>query len=101
MLAPPGGPSRILTVAAHAPGEAVASPARVLGSGELKFKYLNPNALLVAVGRPAGGAAREEAAGPRLTVTLLDGVTGRTLFSQVEWVGRVGRGALPALLGRW
>lgn len=38
MLAPAGTGQRILSVAAHSPGEAVASPARVLGDGSLKFK---------------------------------------------------------------
>ena len=84
VLAPAGGAARILHVAAHTPGEAVSSPARVLGNGDLKFKYLNPNSLLVAVGVPAraagssGGNAGEE----RLTVVVLDAVTGRVLFSQ-------------------
>lgn len=79
----------ILSVASHTPGEAVASPARVMGSGELKFKYLNPNALLVSVGEPAGSwgvawAEGEAVAAPRLTVSLLDAVTGRVLFSQAH-----------------
>ncbi|KAL4458516.1 hypothetical protein ABPG75_013381 [Micractinium tetrahymenae] len=96
VLAPPApaGSSatqqRILALAAHTPGEAVGSPARVLGSGELKFKYLNPNTLLVAVGEPRGarsghsGGDDSAAAGPRLTVTLLDAVSGRVLFSQTH-----------------
>jgi len=90
VLAPPGGSTRILTVAAQAPGEAVASPAIVLGSGELKFKYLNPNMLLVAVGEPNGGSARggaDAGAAPKLTVLLLDAVSGRVLFSQTHEVG--------------
>ena len=79
MLAPPGGPARLLALAAHAPGEAVFSPARVLGSGELKMKYLNPNTLLALAGPPAGTPG-----GGRLTATLLDGVSGRVLFSQAH-----------------
>ena len=83
MLAPAGGAARILHVAAHTPGEAVSSPARVLGSGDLKFKYLNPNSLLVAVGVPAAAAGGSgDAAEERLTVMVLDAVTGRVLFSQ-------------------
>lgn len=78
VLAPPGGPSRILTVAAHIPGEAVASPARVLGDGELRMKYLNPSALLAVAGPPRGSE------GGRLTAAVLDGVTGRVLFSQAH-----------------
>ncbi|KAL4426508.1 hypothetical protein ABPG77_008366 [Micractinium sp. CCAP 211/92] len=90
VLAPAGATApqqRILTVAAHTPGEAVGSPARVLGSGELKFKYLNPNTLLVAVGEPRdgrSGLSDGASAGPRLTVTLLDAVSGRVLFSQTH-----------------
>ena len=38
VLAPAGSGQHILSVAAHSPGEAVASPARVLGDGSLKFK---------------------------------------------------------------
>ena len=94
---------RILAVAAHTPGEAVGSPARVLGSGELKFKYLNPNTLLVAVGEPRGARSGHAAgdasagAGPRLTVTLLDVVSGRVLFIQAHEVSV----ALPGLSTSW
>lgn len=96
VLAPPapagsaGPQQRILAVAAHTLGEAVGSPARVLGSGELKFKYLNPNTLLVAVGEARGARSglsvddADASAGPRLTVTLLDAVSGRVLFSQTH-----------------
>lgn len=92
MLAPPGSGQRILSVAAHMAGEAVASPARVLGDGELKFKYLNPNTLLVLAGLP-GGAAPEAAAAATLTAVVLDAVTGRVLFSQAHevCVARAGR----------
>lgn len=98
MLAPPapagsaGPQQRILAVTAHTLGEAVGSPARVLGSGELKFKYLNPNTLLVAVGEARGARSglsvddADASAGPRLTVTLLDAVSGRVLFSQTHEV---------------
>lgn len=108
VLAPAGATApqqRILTVAAHTPGEAVGSPARVLGSGELKFKYLNPNTLLVAVGEPRdgrSGLSDGASAGPRLTVTLLDAVSGRVLFSQTH---EVRPPAVPAVHGpgcsRW
>lgn len=89
MLAPAGGPHRILTVAAHAPGEAVASPARVLGDGSVKFKYLSPNTLLAVVGLPRGAAelGSDAAEGGRLTALALDAVTGRVLFSQAHEVG--------------
>lgn len=87
VLAPAGSGRRILAVAAHLPGETVYSPARVLGNGELKFKYLNPNTLLVAVGPPAGGRGEQT-----LTVALLDAVTGRTLFSQAHEVRGDGTG---------
>lgn len=92
VLAPPGSGLRILTVAAHAPGEAVFSPARVMGDGELKFKYLNPNTLLVASGLPAGAGA-EAGAAAKLTVALVDAVTGRLLFSQAHEVGGGGGAA--------
>ncbi|KAI3435883.1 hypothetical protein D9Q98_001941 [Chlorella vulgaris] len=82
VLAPAGGSQRILAVAAHNPGEAVFSPARVMGSGEVKFKYLNPNALLVAVGVPGHASSQSEE--PRLTMLLVDAVTGRVLFSQTH-----------------
>ncbi len=103
VLAPAGATApqqRILTVAAHTPGEAVGSPARVLGSGELKFKYLNPNTLLVAVGEPRNGRIRLSdgaSSGPRLTVTLLDVVSGRVLFSQTH---EVRPPVVPAGIGR-
>ncbi|PRW59755.1 ER membrane complex subunit 1 [Chlorella sorokiniana] len=85
VLAPAGTGQRILAVAAHSPGEAVASPARVLGDGSLKFKYLNPNTLLVVVGLPAGAAPAADAAAPaKLTAVVLDAVTGRVLFSQAH-----------------
>lgn len=86
MLAPPGSGLRILAATAHAPGEAVFSPARVLGDGQLKFKYLSPNMLLVAAGLP-GGTPAEAGRAARLTVTLLDAVSGRVLFSQAHEVG--------------
>jgi hypothetical protein len=95
VLAPAGSGRSILSVTAHAPGEAVASPARVLGSGELRFKYLNPNTLLVAVGRPSPGSGvgggSEGSDEPKLTVVLLDAVTGRLLFSQNHEVQSAGR----------
>lgn len=85
VLAPAGSGQHILSVAAHSPGEAVASPARVLGDGSLKFKYLNPNTLLVVVGLPAGSAPAADATSPaKLTAVVLDAVTGRVLYSQVH-----------------
>ena len=84
-LAPAGGGQRIVAVAAHAPDEAVYTPARVLGNGELKFKYLNPSVVLVAVAGEGAGAGGEQHS--RLTVTLLDAVSGRLLHSQTHKVG--------------
>jgi hypothetical protein len=100
-LAPPtpGGPS-ILTVAAHTPGEAVFSPARVVGSGQIKFKYLNPNTLLVAVGWPSAAAAERAGGEPSLTVVLLDAVTGRVLHSQTHQVAASWTGGSRGHAGR-
>lgn len=71
------------------PHSAVQSHAKVLGNGSLKFKYLNPNTLFVAVGTPAGAQHAEGAEGEEhlLGVMLLDAVTGRVLASQQHEVG--------------
>lgn len=59
----------------------------MLGDRSLKLKYLNPNLLLLASGPPDGvpGASLKA---PRLTISLLDTVTGQVLFRQTHQVGR-------------
>ena len=69
---------------------------QVLGDRSLKLKYLNPNLLLLATG-PPNGAPLSTIKSPRLTVSLLDTVTGQVLFRQSHQVRPI---IGTALLGR-
>ena len=57
----------------------------MLGDRSLKLKYLNPNLLLLATGAP-NGVATSASKSPRLTVSILDTVTGQVLFRQSHQV---------------
>ena len=60
---------------------------QVLGDRSLKFKYLNPNTLFVAVGPPDGvPSAALPPDALQLTVSIIDTVTGRPLFRQTHQV---------------
>lgn len=63
---------RIVTIATRPSHDAVASIGRVLGDRTVKYKYLNPNTLVLG--------AVDDSAGT-LTVYLLDTVSGQVLFS--------------------
>ncbi|OTA56850.1 DUF1620-domain-containing protein [Hypoxylon sp. EC38] len=68
---PPAG-QKIVAVASRSKHDPIASIGRVLGDRTVKYKYLNPNTLVVA-------AIDEQAAS--LTVYLLDTVSGQVLTS--------------------
>ena len=68
---PPKG-ARIVSSAARSPHDAVASIGRVLGDRSVKYKYLNPNTLVVACAHDSDSA---------LSVYLLDTVSGQILSS--------------------
>ncbi|KAI1642828.1 DUF1620-domain-containing protein [Daldinia loculata] len=68
---PPAG-QRIVEVASRSTHDPIASIGRVLGDRTVKYKYLNPNTLVVA-------AINEQAAS--LSVYLLDTVSGQVLTS--------------------
>jgi hypothetical protein len=70
-FSPPQG-QRIVNIAAHPAHDAVASIGRVLGDRTVKYKYLNPNTLVLA--------AVDDSANT-LTVYLLDTVSGQILSS--------------------
>lgn len=71
VFSPPKG-QRIVSVATRPSHDAIASIGRVLGDRTVKYKYLNPNTLVVA--------ALDDAAST-LTVYLLDTVSGEILSS--------------------
>ncbi|KAK9804018.1 hypothetical protein WJX73_002264 [Symbiochloris irregularis] len=71
----------VLAAVTRPPGEPVYSHAKVLGDRSLKLKYLNPNLLLIATGPPNGAPAKGTKT-PRLTISILDTVTGQVLFRQ-------------------
>lgn len=98
VLAPPGSGLEVLAVTGHATREAVPSHAKVLGDGSLKFKYLNPNTVLVAVGAKRHAAVQggdHSDPPPPLTVYMLDTITGRVLTSHTH---KAGRGPVHAVL---
>ncbi|KAL2142426.1 hypothetical protein VTI28DRAFT_1198 [Corynascus sepedonium] len=70
-FSPPQG-QRIVNIATRPDHDAVASIGRVLGDRTVKYKYLNPNTLVVA-------AVSDKA--QTLTVYLLDTISGQILFS--------------------
>ncbi|KAJ4408046.1 hypothetical protein N0V85_004282 [Neurospora sp. IMI 360204] len=71
-LLPPS--QRIVDVATRPSHDAVASIGRVLGDRTVKYKYLNPNTLVVA-------AVDESTKVPSLVIYLLDTVSGQILAS--------------------
>jgi hypothetical protein len=70
-FSPPQG-QRIVNIATRPAHDAVASIGRVLGDRTVKYKYLNPNTLVVAAVNDSAGT---------LTVYLLDTVSGQILSS--------------------
>ncbi|KAI0475821.1 hypothetical protein GGR56DRAFT_639750 [Xylariaceae sp. FL0804] len=72
---PPGG-RQIVSVAARAAHDPIASIGRVLGDRSVKYKYLNPNTLVVA--------AVSDAAAAELSVYLLDTVSGQLLAASTH-----------------
>ncbi|KAK9811605.1 hypothetical protein WJX72_006834 [[Myrmecia] bisecta] len=81
----PTSTDTILALAARDAQEQVYSHIKILGDYSLKIKYMNPNTLFVATGPPDGVPTAElplEAV--RLTVHILDTVTGRPLFRQTH-----------------
>lgn len=78
-------PSRLLTHSV-----AVPSAVQVLGDRSIKYKYLNPNTLVLALGHThstlphSKGSDDEAAAGPSVTLAVVDSATGRLLHSQVH-----------------
>ena len=91
-----GPADRLLTVAAHARGEAAHTRVRVLGLNRaVLFKYLNPNVLLLAAETPSTGTppavvGQEGASAPDtdLVVYLVDAVTGHVLHTTRHPGGR-------------
>ena len=70
-------------------------PPQVLGDRSIKYRYLNPNTLLVVTGSPpAAGRAHQssgeadESSGAALTAVLLDTVTGRVIHRQEHAAAR-------------
>ncbi|KAK4125279.1 DUF1620-domain-containing protein [Parathielavia appendiculata] len=70
-FAPPQG-QKIVNIASRPAHDTVASIGRVLGDRTVKYKYLNPNTLVLA-------AVNDETS--TLTIYLLDTVSGQILFS--------------------
>ncbi|GFR39708.1 hypothetical protein Agub_g187 [Astrephomene gubernaculifera] len=82
-------PDSILATAARDPTEPVQSSVKVLSDRTIKYKYLNPNLLVVATGPANGAPAVDPESGDagdvlsaEVTVHLVDTVTGRVLHRQ-------------------
>lgn len=60
---------------------------QVLGDRSMKLKYLNPNTVFVATGAPEGVPSGDLRRTPRVTVSIVDTVTGRFLIRQEHEVG--------------
>ncbi|GBF96686.1 ER membrane complex subunit 1 [Raphidocelis subcapitata] len=72
---------KLLAVAARAPGEPMRAAVKVLGDRSLKFKYTDPNIILVVTGQPSPGDA---SAPPRVTAALVSGADGAVLHQQAH-----------------
>lgn len=89
-LAPPGSCVSLLAAGSPDPSHAVHSHTKVLGDRSLRFKYLSPNLVAAVTGTAAATTpgskegSSKASAGASITLTLLDGVTGRVLFSQAH-----------------
>jgi hypothetical protein len=70
-FSPPQG-QRIVNIATRPDHDVVASIGRVLGDRTVKYKYLNPNTLIVAAANDSAGT---------LTIYLLDTISGQILSS--------------------
>ncbi len=77
---PPGG-QRIVHVATRPAHDPVASIGRVLGDRSVKYKYLNPNTVLVAAIDEYDGSGSAPASPSSLNLYLLDTISGQILHS--------------------
>ncbi|KFM26187.1 ER membrane protein complex subunit 1 [Auxenochlorella protothecoides] len=85
----PAAPAPVLAVARSASRPNAPGPfAKAFGGVDVRYRYLNPSLTLVATGASAGTGPGADGSVPPLTVHLLDGVTGRTLWSASHEGGR-------------
>eukprot|EP00201_Polytomella_parva_P009509 CAMPEP_0175051584 /NCGR_PEP_ID=MMETSP0052_2-20121109/7888_1 /TAXON_ID=51329 ORGANISM="Polytomella parva, Strain SAG 63-3" /NCGR_SAMPLE_ID=MMETSP0052_2 /ASSEMBLY_ACC=CAM_ASM_000194 /LENGTH=1079 /DNA_ID=CAMNT_0016315899 /DNA_START=94 /DNA_END=3333 /DNA_ORIENTATION=+ len=87
----------ILALAGRDPNEPIPSSVKVMLDRAIKYKYVRPNLLFVAVGRPNGApvALEEDPLAVELTTFLLDTVTGAVLLTQTHLGAR---GPVTALI---
>lgn len=88
----PSPGQRILTVAVRAAHDPVASIGRVLGDRQVKYKYLNPNTIVVAFFEDSTDS---------LSIQLIDTVSGQILASQVYNGVDAGKGVSCAISENW
>ncbi|MEW5302534.1 MAG: hypothetical protein WDW36_005311 [Sanguina aurantia] len=92
-------PDPVLGLAARNPAENIQTSVKVLGDRSIKYRYLNPNTLLLVTGSGGGNTdpseagsvviadgsdAVDEPEASKLTVYLLDTVSGRVLHRRVH-----------------
>ncbi|GMH35035.1 hypothetical protein BSKO_02903 [Bryopsis sp. KO-2023] len=78
--------SPILAALSRDPSDAVHSHVKVLGDRTLKFKYLNPNTVMIASGLADGSSSVAEDS--ELSIHIIDTVTGRILHRQIHPAAR-------------